>query len=254
MSVRELSIDAPGRLYAHYGFESCPPGVRRRRIYVYLPAAYFLERRRFPVMLVLDGQNALGIQCERSWNLPQVMERLAARDQIAPPVLVGIAHSGQRLSEYVGWSEEPGHFHPAGDLHRRYLVEHVLPYVEERYRLNRRRSARFITGASAGGVAALYTALRHPELFSGVGILSAGRHYFAELERRYLAGSPPRARIFISCGTRGMDEELHPFTRAFVKQLKASGAEYRAVTRSGASHHERFWSAVLPDLLRYFFA
>lgn len=251
-TISELPCSAGGRLFSHYGFEVGSPGVRRRRIYVYQPVDYFEHpRRRFPVLYVLDGQNVLDQSQERAWKLTFAVEKLAQKAAIRTPLVVGIPHSSARLAEYVGWSHEPNHYHPAGDKHRSYVVDQVVPCIERNYRTSKRD--RVIAGASAAGVAALYVGLSHPDIFPGVGVFSAGRHYFHELAERFFPTSAPKCKIFLSCGDRGMDEELCPYSKAFASRLRHQHAEFRYRHRPGASHHERFWTAVLPDFLKYMF-
>jgi enterochelin esterase-like enzyme len=55
-----------------------------------------------------------------------------------------------------------------------YLIEEIIPFVEERYRTLPCREGRAVGGISRGGVDAFYIALSHPELFSTVGGISAG--------------------------------------------------------------------------------
>ncbi|MBI3929317.1 MAG: hypothetical protein HY319_27470 [Armatimonadetes bacterium] len=255
--IQELFTEAPGRLFTHYGFETGSPGVRRRRIFVYLPEAYLdMRRKRFPVLYLLDGQNVMDLESSRygGWKTNVAAERLAQEGRITPPVVVGIAASSQRLREYMGWSQEPNHRHVAGEKHCAYVLEQVVPFIESQYRISNRRRSRIVGGASAGGVAALHMAFSYPTVFGGVGVLSAGRHFFPELARRFLAGEPPDLRIFLSCGTRGMDSELYPQTRAFCGRLKAARMEYRYVHRRRGAHNERSWASVMPEMLEYFFS
>ena len=48
------------------------------------------------------------------------------------------------------------------------IVEELVPYLDQRYRTIARPEARAIMGTFRGAVAALYTALRHPQVFGKV--------------------------------------------------------------------------------------
>jgi S-formylglutathione hydrolase FrmB len=49
-----------------------------------------------------------------------------------------------------------------------FFLQEFIPYVEAKYRVERQRSARAVTGISMGGYGALRFAFAHPELFSAV--------------------------------------------------------------------------------------
>ena len=51
-----------------------------------------------------------------------------------------------------------------------FMIETLIPWFKDRYRINQMG----ITGLSMGGHGALYLAMRHPEVFSGVSSMSGG--------------------------------------------------------------------------------
>lgn len=244
-----------GRLYLHRGLgpnAPVPKGFRYREFYVYLPSGC-QRGRKHPLLLVLDGQNAFGHDSARDWKLIDTVDRLSARGAITPPIVVGVSHGTNRLREYIGWSKEPGHRFAAGDHHHHFLVDHLIPFLKAHYPVRLRPRSSVILGASAGGVAALYTAFENSENFAGVGLLSAGRHYLGELLERFPNGPLSIPKIYVSCGDRGMDEELLPAARDFAHRAKSKGGEVRFRLRKGAYHVESAWTKVLPDALSYFF-
>jgi len=93
-----------------------------------------------------------------------------------------------------------------------FFLQEFLPYVEGKYRVQRQRSARAITGVSMGGYGALRFAFAHPELFSAVSAQSAAlmTESAEELNAGLHAGTP-KARLLGSVfGT--------PFNAAYWKQ------------------------------------
>src|SRR5579863_10400110 len=54
-----------------------------------------------------------------------------------------------------------------------FFLQEFIPYIETKYRIDRERQARAITGISMGGYGALRFAFAHPELFSAVSAQSA---------------------------------------------------------------------------------
>ncbi len=241
MSYKELSHSGQGTLESHYGFERKAPGILRRRVYVYQNRID--RRRKLPLVIVLDGQHLFEATAPMvSWRAERACD---ARQ--TPFLLVGFPSSTQRYPEYIGWSQKEGHTFEAAQNFRIYLVKHLLPYLKKRYRVDPERV--YLLGASAGGVAALYCAWRHPGVFEAVGCLSAGRHYYPELLRTFKKAPP--FRLYLSCGDRGMDRGFRSQTRNFAKALTKRGADVRLKLHAG-DHSERTWSRRLPRVLDFF--
>lgn len=251
-SVKPVWNGGEGSLWAHYGFESGPTGLRRRRVLVYLPPGYS-ERKRYPVVYLLDGQNVFDQPDARGggWQINLAMDRLLDEGIIRPALLVAVCHSDQRLREYCGWSEDPDYEHRLGDLHAQFLVETVKPYIDATYPTRPGQSYTSVAGASAGGVAALYSALRYPKVFSKVGCMSAGRHFFRELMARF-PRPPANLSVFLSCGTEGMDTEFLPLNRSFRQSLVRRGLKTELRVGRDEAHDEGAWSRMVYALLRFF--
>lgn len=243
MSRILLYADPPygGRLERHTEWEPRGgTGVYRRRLLLW--KNFTRPNRRCNLLLFLDGQNLFESQHERNGFHWSAEKHFAARQE--PLLTVAVPASRRRYPEYVGWSQE--HYHPAGASHAEFLVQSVLPYL---YSLYPNARLRALVGASAGGVAALYTAWSYPGLFPGVGCLSAGRHYFGELLEQFEGGPAPR--VYLSCGNRGMDEGFQEPNRQLARALRARGCEVRLRMHQG-DHSEPVWGRRLPDLLDYF--
>ena len=197
------------------------------------------------LLIFLDGQNlfkAASLGRRRHWNAER---HFAQRHH--PLLVVGVPASVRRYPEYIGWSREPGHFSISAQKHAYFLVHFLLPYVRDLYP---RSQIKGLIGASAGGVAALYTAWSFPRVFPAVGCLSAGRHYFSELLELY--EGMPAQKLYLSCGDTGMDAELLPSSKKFAKLLRArKGLDLRTCWHRG-KHSEVVWSRRLPDLLDFF--
>lgn len=231
-----------GSLEQHTDWEpSGGTGVYRRRLLIW---KNFTRRdRHCNLILFLDGQNLF-----EAAPMPRTLHWAAEKrfSQCDKPLLIAaIPASSRRYSEYVGWSQEPGHYSPAGASHASFLVKSVLPYLHSLYPNARVRG---LVGASAGGVAALYTGWKHPGVFPSVGCLSAGRHYFEELLESF--PGIPAPKVYLSCGNRGMDAAFRQSNREFARALRRRGCEVLSRLHQG-DHSEPVWSRRLPDLLRF---
>jgi enterochelin esterase-like enzyme len=60
------------------------------------------------------------------------------------------------------------------DLVVRYMLEEIIPLVEQKYRADTSQKSRYVAGIGAGANRARELAFLHPELFSGVAILAGG--------------------------------------------------------------------------------
>lgn len=214
-------------------------GVYRRRLLLWRNFTRY--NRRANLLVFLDGQNLFATAPEQE-NLHWHAEKHFSGCQ-EPLLVVAVPASRRRYPEYVGWSLE--HYHPAGASHAHFLVQSVLPYISSLYPNARLRA---LVGASAGGVAALYTAWSYPQLFPSVGCLSAGRHYFRELLERF--EGMPAAKVYLSCGNRGMDAGFQDDNRELARALRVRGCQLRLRLHQG-DHSEPVWSRRLPDLLDY---
>lgn len=146
------------------------PGERTLRIW--LPPGYDTTgQRRYPVLYVLDGQNAFdtctGYQ-GHEWQLDEVATRLISSGAIAPIIIVGIDNAGaRRANEYLPYADP---FTPAagqmeGDRLAAFLAGDVMPLVAASFRVSTDPAAIGLGGFSYGGVATLHTVLSNPQLF-----------------------------------------------------------------------------------------
>ena len=215
-------------------------GVYRRRLMLW--KNFSRVNRRCNLLIFLDGQNLFETDHEGEnphWSAEKHFSQCSE-----PLLVVAVPASRRRYPEYVGWSLE--HNDPSGDSHADFLVQAVLPYLFSLYPNARLRG---LIGASAGGVAALYTGWSYPGVFPGVACMSAGRHYFSELLERF--EGVPAPRVYLSCGNRGMDAAFQEVNRELAKALRARGSHVLLRMHKG-DHSEPVWSRRLPDLLNFF--
>jgi enterochelin esterase-like enzyme len=126
-----------------------------RRAYVHLPAN-FDPSSIYPVFYVQDG-----VAYRRTGKLGMVLDHLIHLRRVSPAILVFL-EPGNRTEDYF--------FNP---LYPRVLLEEVLPRIEERYPVSRDAATRGLWGASLGGLASLWTVLRHSDTFGRVVTQSA---------------------------------------------------------------------------------
>jgi enterochelin esterase family protein len=213
---------------------------------IYLPAR-FRRGRRYPLLVVHDGADYL-----RYASLKVVLDNLIHRLEIMPPI-VAMTDSPLRLEEYA-----------ADERHARFLVEDLVPALEQRFPLVSRPDARALVGASFGAVAALHAAWRHPAFFGRL-LLQSGSFAFADIgdHRRgplfdsvaafvnafREAPGRPADQVFLSCG---IYESLIYENRSLVPLLQSTGIGLRFV-ESRDGHNWENWRDRLREGLSWLF-
>ena len=128
-----------------------------RGLYLYQPPT----EEPVPLIVVYDGT-----EYRRRARLHVIVENLIAQQRIRPVALAMVAHGGiTRLTEYA-----------CNDGTVAFVTENVLPFAREHLNLlepGQQPGAFGLVGASMGGLMALYTALRAPEIF-GAAICQSG--------------------------------------------------------------------------------
>jgi len=137
-------------------------------------------------------------------------------------------------------------------LTEQYLLDEVIPFVEANYRVG---PVRYLAGISRGAIHTRDIGLRHPELFSALGMFSGGGFPATDppLEESYpklldaAAINERLQRIYIGVGNEDIG------TLANVSRLRASferlGIKHQFNLSSGG--HTGFnWARYLPELLK----
>jgi enterochelin esterase-like enzyme len=152
----------------------------KRNLRILLPAGYRLPGNRswrYPVLYMNDGQNLFDVCTSmfqpEEWKMDETVAALISRGTIPPLIVVGIDNAGKRLRprEYLPYVDaflKPPEPDPQGKLYPRFLIEEVVPFVEQRYRVLRDPANRALGGSSYGAGAALFTAIQHPGAFGGL--------------------------------------------------------------------------------------
>ena len=217
-----------------------------RPVKVYLPARYRASRD-YALLVVHDGDDFL-----RFASIQTVLDNLIHRLEI-PPLICALTTSPRRLVEYAN-----------DERHATFLVEELVPMVEERYSLLADPGARGLLGSSFGAIAALSTAWRHPGLFNRLCLLS-GSFLFTDIgdhegEQAFDAvvdfmdafrrqpGLPAR-QLYMSCGVY---EPMIYYNRSLVPLLQATGMRVRfSEARDG--HNWENWRDRLREGLSWLF-
>ena len=137
-----------------------------RPLWVYLPPGYDDEpERRYPSLYVIQGLTGQLDMWRNRFafrrNFPELVDDLFASGDSPPAILVWVdGWTSLGGSQFV---DSPG----TGRYHT-YIVDEIVPWVDERYRTLPEAAHRGITGKSSGGYGAMITPMLRPDVFGGL--------------------------------------------------------------------------------------
>jgi predicted alpha/beta superfamily hydrolase len=241
-----------------------------RMLRVWLPPGYSApenQDRHYPVFYLNDGQNLfdpatayIGVD----WQADEAADRLIREGRIPPLVLVGIDNAQKdRPKEYLPYrSFNPPIMRPQGKHYPNFLLNEVMPFLYQRYRIARGPENTGLGGSSLGAIISLYTAMDRPGIFGRLLLespsLFVSNRQFLKSSRAF--GQWPE-KIFMAMGTNeagseGRDRQVVEDVLALERVLRRAGLkEDRLLVRidEGATHNEREWAKRFPEALGFLF-
>jgi enterochelin esterase-like enzyme len=140
-----------------------------RDVSIYLPPGYSSGGRRYPVVYMLHGftdsdDRWFGLQ-KHFVNVPVAMDRAVAAGAREAILVMPNAFTAFQGSMYSSSAT-------TGDWER-FVARDLVAWVDGHYRTVATREGRGLTGHSMGGYGALRIAMKYPEVFSTVYVMSA---------------------------------------------------------------------------------
>jgi len=248
------------------------PGIGPRTLLVYLPAGYGETRRRYPLVVLHDGQNLFddATSFAGSWRAHEAFDGLA--EEGLPAIALGVPNAERRrIDEYSPWRDTKlgGGL---GEAYLDYLEASALPLVAASFRVERDPAATAILGASMGGLISLYAYFTRPGRFGSAGAMSpslffAGGALF-DLARRARRPRLPSGRIYLDVGTgegrrarraarrppksaSGAMRRLRRLAAILARRGYIRGESLLVLEEAGGEHDEAAWAGRLPGALRF---
>jgi len=229
------------------------PGERRVRVFVPRPLRAGV---RLPVLYMFDGQNLFddGPSFSGGWHLHQTAQGLAEHGHTMP-VIVGIDHGGaQRINEL-------GPFRCAmssGQLSHLldWIRQSLMPAIRRDYPVREDVAGAAIGGSSLGGLAALHTHFRHPDLFGGALVMSPSLWLARGKILRDLPklATPWTSRIYLDAGAR--EHRIFRDADRLAAHLRTRGYGTDRLLWRGdpqGRHAEASWRRRAPAALHFLF-
>lgn len=234
-----------------------------RDLFIYLPEAYLHdESRSFPLLLMHDGQNLfdgnLSYVENSTWRVGSTADQEIAVGRVAPLVIVGVANTGvERMAEYTPTADRRlggG----KGPLYAQLLVEELLPKLREEYRLLPGPEYTGVAGSSLGGLISLAIALRYPDQFGNVGVISPSIWWDDRAILKDIRSLPTHLplRVWLDMGTaEGLRHVRDADLLAHLLEAKGWQAGQDLLSRRyrDALHNEEAWANRFGEIIRYFF-
>jgi len=241
-----------------------------RMLRVWLPPGYDEaenEGRRYPVFYLNDGQNLFdratafaGVE----WQVDETADRLIREKKIQPLILVGIDNAQkERIREFLPYrSVYPPVLRPQGQKYLKFLLDEVVPFVHQRYRIAHGADNTALGGSSLGAVISLFTVMERPGIFGRL-LLESPSLYISnrQLLKQGRAFRQWPERVFMAVGTSeagnaGRSLEVVDDVRHLQRILQRSGLwenRLRVRIEEGATHNEAAWAARFPEALEFLF-
>ncbi len=238
-----------------------------RSLRVLLPDGYRLPENRdhrYPVLYMNDGQNLFDVCTSvyqpEEWQADEIVQELIASRKIQPIIVVGIDNGGRRLraQEYLPYVDDtlrPAEPEPHGTLYPHFLLDEVVPFIENHYRVLAGARGRVLGGSSYGAGIALFTVMQRPASFDG--LLLESPSIYADNYHLLRDAESVRAwpsRVYIGTGT--VQEPLEDVRKleAVLRKAGFRDDRLRILVQEGAAHSEKWWAQRFPIALQFFFS
>lgn len=223
---------------------------------IYVPAQY-REDQPAALMIFQDGERMRNVNGR--WRIPIVFDNLIAQGVMPPTIGVFInpGHDKSRPRRNGRSSNRSLEYDSLGDRYVRFLLEEIIPEVENRYQISPRPEMRAIGGSSSGAICAWTAAWQRPDVFgkvySSVGSFTnlRGGNIYPALVRKT---EPKPIRIYMADTSGDIDNAFGSWPWAnqrMASALKYMGYDVRFDWAEGYAHNADFGSSRFPDAMKW---
>ena len=227
----------------------------QRRAVVYTPASYASGKGKYPVLYLLHGMSGDETAWAELGRTAQIMDNLIAQGKCKEMIVVmtngnawqqcAPTHSGGRaMQHYRNRKQGEATFEDSfGD---------VIEYVENNFRVIKKRQSRAIAGLSMGGGHSFNISRLYPKTFDYVALFSAAVRGFndGKVQEGLKAQRDNGFKLYwIACGT---DDFLYQLNCDYMKYLDSIDFPY-TWRESDGGHTWRNWRIYLAELVPMLF-
>lgn len=213
-----------------------------RHCYVYTPAEYDQNpTKRYPVLYLQHGAG----EDEHGWaqqgHTATIMDNLIAEGKAVPFIVVmdnGSDTTGPRMP--APQPAAPGQRRDFSSAFQSILFLDIIPMVADKFRVQNDRNHRALAGLSMGGMQTRAITLANPNMFGYVGIFSGGAISVDDVAASPLFRKNTKY-IFVSYGSRELENPRGADPREVTKALKDSGMNVDFYVSEGTAHEWQSW-------------
>jgi enterochelin esterase-like enzyme len=204
-----------------------------RSVKIYLPPGYDI-RKQYPVILFHDGLEYISLG-----NTNNIFDYLLYHHEMEPVIGVFVPPV-DRESEYDGNKK---------DAFTAFIVDELMPVIDQKYASSKDPHKRATLGASSGGNISLYIGMKHPDAFGK--IASQSSNVETIISDTYQNESKMDLELYLDMGTYDINV-LIPLVRNFVQILENKNYVYQ-YKEWHEGHSWGNWKGHLSYALRQFF-
>jgi alpha-glucosidase len=227
------------------------------RVWMYLPKDYDRSTKNYPVLYMHDGQNLFDDSASyiSEWAVDESLDDLFDKTGKGY-IVVGIENAGeQRINEYTPWSNEKyggGH----GVQYMQFIVDHLKPYIDNRFRTKKDAANTALIGSSLGGLISFYGGLQYPNIFGKIGAFSTS-FWFSEKVNGFIKEKVKKAEIkiyLIVGGQEGynMDSSNQEAYELILEHGFSKDNIFFKIDPEG-KHNEAYWKNAFPAAIKWLF-
>lgn len=249
------------------------PDGHDKTVRVYVPAHE--EGEKLPVVYMTDGQNLFEDDLPGQFGCWYTREAVRAERGISgkAAIIVGIHNdegavdrTNDLTPRSIGAVRFPSDlpkeleegFEPKGEIFDSFVVDIVMPYIEEHYPVKKGRDNTAFCGSSSGGLQAYFTALSHPDLFCISGVFSPAFVLYDSTDiiswtMNRLADPAPYLYFYCGAGDP-LEQEIFESTEQVYDMLSElyPPEKLSEVLLPENPHNEKAWAPIFTDFLHTF--
>lgn len=229
-----------------------------RKISALLPHDYYETDKKYPVLYLQDGQNLFNPLAQYGdWAIDKSMAKLA-EEGLKDLIIIAIDHGEEeRIIEYLPY------YHPRfgkgkGVFYIQFMIEKLIPYINNHYRTLTDFDHTGIGGSSMGGLISLYAGLSNSKVFGKMMIFSPSLWISRMIFNNIKTFTPlDESRIYLYAGGKESDEHL-PNARQMEtiimnKMVKGHNIDFHFSVNELGNHSEVHWREEFPEAVKWLF-
>ena len=229
-----------------------------RRISALLPHDYHTTDKKYPVLYLQDGQNLFNpLSGFGDWAIDKSMQKLA-EEGLSDLIIIAIDHGEQeRIIEYLPY------YHPRfgkgkGNFYIQFMIEKLIPYINNHYRTLTDFEHTGIGGSSMGGLISLHAGLSNPKVFGKMMIFSPSLWISRMIFNNTKTFVPLEAsKIYLYAGGQESAEHL-PNAQMLEtiirnKMVKGHNIDFHFSMKESGNHSEIHWREEFPKAVKWLF-